>query len=771
MKQAVKSITAQICTPPLKIITYVLAVSLAATAGATDFVWTGNTQYAEDWFDNDNWTVDGAVPEEGVYPGENDTAIFEKDATLNVGSDIAVGKLVVNNATLTHRRSVWLTVGEIGGTNGKIKLMNQGRLRNAYQVSVDCPLDIEVTGADGKSCSEHWKIPYIQGNGADFKLSGRLLGDSDLFVTMYGYFGVDFAGDNSAFIGTVHVDGNQYNRAKFSSASAGFPLGKLLIHGNVNDIVHFTYIDENHAPAEDHPTGGDCIGTIKFGSIETEQHGRNYAIRFTRGGTWAYGEMEVGGLNNDDRLSLQMRDYGSNWYVGLVKIKKVGTGTLEIWHTGHCIGTEIVDGTVLANSVDAMNGKADGYTSTQWGESTIAFNGGILKYGRDEWTDASNPVDITTDWSGIIKNSTEFIAVDTNGKDVNWATQGLKSNNPNAKGIKKLGDGTLTLTQAWRNGGTRQFFTDGQSITNYVNGGTLAIGNANKNSTPDFNAKMLGTGTLRLTTPYNDNGVVEDFGGYRLRPNGSFEEFEGTLEWASTNNVDTKAVGFMPRGNGNLNWPNLRFRITGNPESETMVIRGEAENNKNTVTVGAYDHLYPTAVVRMNAKWYLNINGTKGDSYLNGKYIDNAVAITKTGAGKLTMGPGFSAPEGSTINVNEGVFAMDAGMTVANLPSYLTIATGVKFTGEGVFDAVDLSVNDVVVPDASTFTDKTAEYGFLTATSFSNIGSSSNISSLLATLNANETRGKWKVVARSNGDGTVTLKCVYSKNAFVVILR
>ena len=258
-------------------------------------------------------------------------------------------------------------------------------------------------------------------------------------------------------------------------------------------------------------------------------------------------------------------------------------------------------------------------------------------------------------------------------------------------------------------------------------------------------------------------------GGYRLRPNGSFEEFEGTLEWASTNNVDTKAVGFMPTGNGNLIWPNLRFRITGNPENETMVMRGEAENNRNTVTVGAYDHLYPTAVVRMNAKWYLNINGTKGDSYLNGKYIDNAVAITKTGAGKLTMGPGFAAPEGSTINVNEGVFAMDAGMTAANLPSYLTIANGVKFTGEGVFGNVNLSVNDVVAPALTTETDKTTEFTLLTASSIT--GTSATMTALLETVNAGDTKGKWKLVKKANGDGTVTLKCVYGKNAFVIILR
>ena len=63
----------------LKLVIGATTAIFAATATwATDFVWTGNTQHAEDWFDNDNWTVDGAVPAEGVYPGANDTATFNK---------------------------------------------------------------------------------------------------------------------------------------------------------------------------------------------------------------------------------------------------------------------------------------------------------------------------------------------------------------------------------------------------------------------------------------------------------------------------------------------------------------------------------------------------------------------------------------------------------------------------------------------------------------------------------------------------------------------
>lgn len=171
----------------------------------------------------------------------------------------------------------------------------------------------------------------------------------------------------------------------------------------------------------------------------------------------------------------------------------------------------------------------------------------------------------------------------------------------------------------------------------------------------------------------------------------------------------------------------------------------------------------------MKGNWKLNILGTKGDSYLNGTFLNKSVTITKTGAGKLTMGPGFAAPEGSTINVNEGAFAMDAGMTAADLPPYLTIANGVKFTGEGVFGAVNLSVNDVVVPDAATFTDKTATYPILTATSFS--GTSANVTTLLNTLNANEKSGSWRVRAVPTGNGAYTLTIVYAKSGFMIIFK
>ena len=218
--------------------------------------------------------------------------------------------------------------------------------------------------------------------------------------------------------------------------------------------------------------------------------------------------------------------------------------------------------------------------------------------------------------------------------------------------------------------------------------------------------------------------------------------------------------------------PNAKFRVSGNPPEPTAVMLVETQWNPASahVTVGAYEHLNPNAVIwTERSAWTLNILGVAGDSYLNGTFTNQPVYIVKTGPGKLTMGPGFSAPEGSTINVNEGVFAMDAGMTQADLPSYVKIAEGVAFTGDGVFGAVDLSVHDVVAPALTADTDKATEFTLLKAKSIT--GTSATMTALLATLNANDADGKWVVTKVDNGNGTKTLQCVYRKAGLTIILR
>ena len=696
------------------------AIFAATAAWATDFVWTGGAQY-DRWRDSANWTVNGAATDS--YPQTaDDTATFNDAVTLDVSEENIVGKLILN-ADLTHNRDKWLTIGGVEGM-GKLILKNRGRLRNISGTAVEFNNDIEIVSPDGTDWDNRNAMPWIQGNGANFDVKGKLLGDGHVFFTMAGYFGVRLYGDNSGFSGTIHVDSNSSNRMKFGEAQSGLPNGTLRLYGTTEDngSMLFTY------------------GTIYFGSIYTSGYkDGGCCFRFNN----SHNTLVVGALNSaNDRISVSMGD-DANAYA---KIIKVGTGTLELGPTRHREGTIISNGTIRVTHSDGICHK----------DSSLVFDGGTLQYGVNPLDD-NNPV--TKDVSARVSGSTGFISVDTDGHDITWSNSAMYNNNTEAKGFAKKGEGTLELSGSNRDG-TWKFFTQ-SAYTNRVDGGTLAIRNCKFNDTQGFAAKLLGTGTLRIDSE-------EANGGYRFwGQDNAFNEFEGTIEWANEKDESSKAVGFM-LNNAALDMSLARFRVTGNPVEQTMVMQGEA-NNTRSVTVGAFDHLYPNAKLKMKNPWKLNILGTSGDSYLNGTIDGSVVTITKTGAGKLTMGPGFAAPEGSTINVNEGVFAMDAGMTVADLPSYLTIANGVKFTGEGVFGAVDLSVNDVVAPALTAETDKTTEFTLLTATSIT--GTSATMTALLETVNAGDTHGKWKLVKKANGDGTVTLKCVYSKHGFMIILR
>lgn len=710
------------------VISATMAFFAATAAWATDFVWTGGAQY-DRWRDSANWTVNGVATDS--YPQTaDDTATFNEAVTLDVGEENIVGKLILN-ADLTHNRDKWLTIGGVEGT-GKLILKNRGRLRNINGTAVEFNNDIEIVSPDGTDWDHREAMPWIQGNGANFDVKGRLYGDGHVFFTMAGFFGVRLYGDNSGFSGTIHVDSNSSNRMKFGAAQAGFANGKLMLYGSAND--NGTMLFSN--------------GIIHFGSIYTKDYAEGAKFRcIDKDNT-----LIIGNLNSiDDRITLGMGDDAN----AKAKIVKVGTGTLELGPTRHRNGTVISNGTVRVTHPDGICHK----------DSSLVFDGGTLQYGVNP-LDENNPV--TKDVSARVSGSTGFISVDTDGHDITWSSGSMYNNNTGAKGFVKKGEGTLELSGSNRDG-TWNFFSD-ETKTNIIEGGTLAIRNARYNSRFTLASTILGTGTLKICSEEANGGVW-------LQGTEALADFEGTLDWANELSERVEggtayASGFMMSKNVNFEMPKAKMVISGNPTEPTNIMKGETEWNPGAahVTVGAYEHLHPNAQVYVErSEWTLNILGTAGDSYLNGVFTGNAVYVVKTGAGKLTMGPGFAAPEGSTISVNEGVFAMDAGMTVADLPSYLTIANDVKFTGEGVFGNVNLSVNDVVAPPLTTETDTATEFTLLTATSIT--GTSATMTALLETVNAGDTHGKWKLLKKDNGDGTVTLKCVYRKNAFVVVIR
>ena len=699
-------------------------VSILATATwATDFVWTGNTQHAEDWFDPDNWEVNGSPTD--TYPQSGDTATFNKAATLNVNSDITVGTLILN-ANLTHRRDKWLTVGAIEG-DGEIILMNRGRLRNISGTAVECNNDIRIVSPDGTDWDNRNAMPWIQGNGANFDIKGRLLGDGHVFFTMSGYFGVRLYGDNSGFSGTIHVDSNSSNRMKFGEAQAGFANGKLMLYGSVNDNGTMLFSD----------------GVIHFGSIHTKDYATGAKFRcIDKNNT-----LVIGNLNSpDDRITLGMGDDANTH----AKIIKVGTGTLELGPTRHRNGTIISNGTIRVTHPDGICHK----------DSSLAFDGGTLQYGANPLDD-NNPV--TKDVSAYVKDSAEFISVDTDGHDITWSNSAMYNNNSDAKGFVKKGEGTLELSGSNRDG-TWKFFSDATK-TNRIDGGTLVIRNAKYNNRYTLTSKILGSGTLKIASE-------EANGGIWLHGTDAFAEFTGNLDWANELNESGYASGLRMADHINFEMPLAKLRVSGNPAEPTAIMKVETQYNPVSahVTVDSFEHLHANAqIYSERSTWTLNLLGINGDSYLNGAFTGQAVNIVKAGARKLTMGSDFTALEGSMITVNEGVFALDAGVTYAQYSSILTIASGVALAGEGVFGAVNLSVNDVVVPDAATFTDKTATYPILTATSFS--GTSANVTALLNTLNANEKSGSWRVRAVPTGNGAYTLTIVYSKSGFMIIFK
>ena len=703
--------------------TCAMASILATATWATDFVWTGNTQHAEDWFDPDNWEVNGSPTD--TYPQAGDTATFNKATTLNVNSDITVGTLILN-ANLTHRRDKWLTVGAIEG-DGEIVLMNRGRLRNISGTAVECNNDIRIVSPDGTDWDNRNAMPWIQGNGANFDIKGRLLGDGHVFFTMSGYVGVRLYGDNSGFSGTIHVDSNSSNRMKFGEAQAGFANGKLMLYGSVNDNGTMLFSD----------------GVIHFGSIYTKDYATGAKFRcIDKNNT-----LVIGNLNSpDDRITLGMGDDANTH----AKIIKVGTGTLELGPTRHRNGTIISNGTIRVTHPDGICHK----------DSSLAFDGGTLQYGANPLDD-NNPV--TKDVSAYVKDSAEFISVDTDGHDITWSNSAMYNNNPDAKGFVKKGEGTLELSGSNRDG-TWKFFSDATK-TNRIDGGTLVIRNAKYNNRYTLTSKILGSGALKIASE-------EANGGIWLHGTDAFAEFTGTLDWANELSESSYASGLRMADHINFEMPLAKLRVSGNPAEPTAIMKVETQYNPVSahVTVDSFEHLHANAqIYSERSTWTLNLLGINGDSYLNGAFTGQAVNVVKAGARKLTMGSDFTALEGSTITVNEGVFALDAGVTYAQYSSILTIASGVAFAGEGVFGAVNLSVNDVVVPDVATFTDKTATYPILTATSFS--GTSANVTALLNTLNAGETNGHWRMRIVSNGNGTYTLAVVYCKGGFMVILR
>lgn len=767
MKHAVKSITEQICTPSLKIATYVLAVMLASTAGGSSLVVTDTgATYTPD-------SGSAVVFSDGklTQDVEVSSATFESGATLDLNgyNFLLNGALTVNGsgtatATVTNtgdetKDAVFTCTGNLEYQfqrlkfDGKVRLTVSGVVKDhsTGQTGFQNVRNSHTGGTilDGYRDNNSTSSKFPRFNTGDAFGSGPLTLKNGTHIHLVG-------GTITPAWSELRVEGKAicyfHNDQALTLSSSN---NKLVISEdatlsfNGNRAVNIWEWDTTQVAGTIQAAGSERIYLnakgFPYGTLDiAEGHQVRFSLdrvetpiyinRLTGAGTLLHVKTQAdknNGVADHQPVSIGGGDFsgniahdsnGGDW-----ELVKVGDGMLTLTGSNSFTG----DATISGGTLKLASGASVS-------ASKVVFDGGMLAFADDMQTTMSSAF--------IATNAA--LNVEVAGDAVVTYT-GSVANITNA--IVKTGEGTLRLEHAISQDSDplRQ-----SSLTHEIHG-ILEMQMPSDQNTPTFKASLVGDGTLRLTGGYNGKG-------YRFNHSEDvLSAFTGTIDWNYANNASSPAFGLVgsPRS-----WTNLRFSITGEPESETIVCHSEW----SSMTFGAFDIMNANAQLKVKNAATLTIGESGMDSTFNGVFSNAKMTVVKNGTGKLTIGSGFAAVEGSSISVNSGTLEWNRSSATIDGVS-LTIASGVKLAGAGVFGDVDLSVNDVVAPALTAETDKTTEFMLLTATSIT--GTSATMTALLETVNDGDAHGKWKLVKKANGDGTVTLKCVYGKNAFVIILR
>ena len=730
------------------------------------------------------------------------------DQTLALSTETTYDNLVLENGaklTLTKSGSNAQTLKITGAISGTGTIVLDSARVGLY---ADVPDTVGwiITGEDAGSL-ENRIVGYV--NGTPLNVKGSLAGSGRVRIlngTSSGSAsGIKLSGDLSGFEGTLVAANGCYN--KIGATTAGSKNMRLILDGNNQNILEMT-------------TGG---GTNKFGSVYTNIRATSIETNkaehlYQQTYPWRFNTdeyiLEVGHLDrDDDRITIKIGEANNN-ATGHVRIRKVGTGTLELWNPNHRRGIDIDNGTVLLTS--------DGALSV--GNANITFGsvaaedvpGGTLKYGVNEWDLNGNalnaPVAVTTDYSAQIKNSLAPISIDTGTNDVTYATALASSN---VGGLVKKGEGTLTLS-------AKPAYT-GKTVVE--EGHLKTIVSSAPNST-GFEVKSGAEITFTSTESGFDDtgalgGVLADDATVNLDRTGNGlwrfksypavrEGFKGTVNFLNTS--VTRADGLVWSqsvvGNSNAAWG-----VLGEPSTpNTRLFDMEAQDGA-TIHLGAFRLPSENGLVYLRYRSTIEIgNRSDVDSVINGKLAFNAVnnGITKIGSGRLVLGENFGIVAGAdmvtggtrpgnlssatnypALNITEGSFENNANLSAftVNLSSGVTLsgsgtwpsgmAMPASYRVPGTIDGpacatgidVDFSNGASLVLDLNGFESneesRQSEHQLLVAKSINGLPDSS----LLSSLNAGDTKGKWKFRKATNGDGTMTLAIGYAKNAFMIIVR
>ena len=720
------------------------------------------------------------------------------DQTLTLSAEAVYDNLILENGaklTVTHEagknaQTLKIT-GAISGT-GTIEL-NSARVA----VAADVPATVgwEITGSNISTNSDFslnlTKENRIVGTVASttIKVSGPLTGSGRVRVVggpASGVGGIGLNGDNSAFEGTLVIAPGSYN--KFTSSDAGSERMTLLYEGN----------SANNGSLE---LGAD--GGIKFGAVQTlSRTTGNYPWRFN---TYDY-TMEVGHLNrDDDRISVKIGEANNN-STGHVRIRKVGTGTLELWNPNHRRGIDIDNGTVLLTSDGALS---VGNANITFGSVTAEdAPGGTLRYGINEWnddgTERESPIAVTTDYSAQIKNSLAPISIDTGTNEITFATALAASN---VGGLVKKGEGKLTLSvQPLYTGKTT---VESGHLKTIVSSAPDSAGFEVKSGAEITFTSTAGgfTDTGALGGTLADDATVNlDRTGNGLWRFQSYpavrEGFKGTVNFVNTSvtRADGLVWGSSTVGNSNIVWG-----VLGAPSVPNTRLFDIESQNGATVYLGALRQTSENGLIYVRYRNTIVIGG-RGDaeSVLNGKLCFGSAnsVINKIGSGKMTLGSGFGIvanddivtggnPVAGGATTNYPVLSIISGTIEnnADLSAFtVNLSDGVLLSGSGTWPTgmtmpasykipvtvgettaatgIDVDFTDGATLEFSNLAvsvlDPETEYTLLTAKSVTGLPSAT----LLNDVNASITKGRWEFAKSGN---SIVLK--FQRIGFRVTIR
>ncbi len=744
----------------MKKLMFAAVAVFAGCAWATDYTWNGGE--SGDWRDTTKWSGGSSYPQSG------DTATFNTAATVNLADVDEVDKLVLNARVLfttADRKQHQLQTKTLSGT-GKLALcQTYFYFKPTEATTISMPMEFLKS-------ENNLETRVLRCCAYDLTFTGAFTGDGTVRLLSAddatSAQAIHLANDQRSFSGTLIYNSVYIDRFMLDAATASSAQARYEVAGTQAGNIQTTLAE----------------GTLSFGSIYTVQASSDKSfIRFNTDSSSAV--MEIGAANGekgDDRLTLRMGNIdNSNGACSYVKIRKVGTGNLDLGETRHSKGTEINDGTVTVVHPSALLANVKANTE-------ISFGGGTLRYGASVYADTLGE-DITTDYSAYIKNSTAPVSIDTNGKDITWKTV---LSDTNANGTEKRGEGTLALAISEKNLGEHKASAgvynltltsaattlpaDGQTFAREAGGalnvtidstvGGYTRPNLNLNVFPDgsvVNVRTAGAGHLP-----------------RLNGNAKFDTFKGVLNFLDAY-AQTSAGGLVNSA-AKLGSDTIDFGILGDPETAgTRIFDFECANDvTGDFRLGAIRFPSAKAVAYIKLRAQLTIGAMGRASYLNGTLMvrdavngtpvaNHKVKIVQDGEGSLKLGEGFkfvgetskTIPTGANtpaIEIVKGTFENHADLT----GFLVTIAPGATLKGDMTTVPASALANYTVELPAKADLDKEQVYDLVKVPA----GAAAPTVDLTA-LNAGETKGKWKI--RKNAQGIYQLFWV--KNGFALIFR